>query len=119
MWSELQSAVRRKPLALTVEAGGDVRASRFPSMIVIPLAEAMLAAMPTAATMNMRAERAGARVALRIRCEGTGGEPALHTVRRQLTELYGDAATLSWTGGSEHCEATVEIDDEEPESDHR
>ena len=119
LWLDLQSAVRRKSLTLTIEADGVARASRFPSMLVIPLAEAMLAAVPAAATMNMRAERTGSRVTLRIRCEGTGDEPAFQTLRRQLTELYGDAATLSWTGSSDHCEATVEIDDEEPESDHR
>jgi hypothetical protein len=88
-------------------------------MIVIPLAEAMLAAMPAAATVNIRAERAGARVALRMRCEGAGDTPALESLRRQLAELYGDAASLSLTESTEHCEVTVEIDDEESESDHR
>jgi hypothetical protein len=119
MWSNLHSAVRRRPLALTVEADGDVRAARFPSMIVVPLAEAILAAVPTVATMTIRAERAGARVALRMRCEGMGDAPALEGLRRRLTELYGGAATLSWTETPEYCEATLEIDDEDPQSDHR
>jgi LytS/YehU family sensor histidine kinase len=111
--------VRRKPLALTVAADDKARASRFPSMIVIPLAEAILAAVPTAATMTIRAERAGVRVALRMRCEGIGDSPALEGLRRRLIELYGDAATLSWAETPEYCEATLEIDDEEPQSDHR
>lgn len=126
MWSDLQSAVRRKPLALTIEADGDVGASRFPSMVVVPLAEAMLAGMPTAATMDLRAERAGACVALRIRCEGTaphalatGDQPALQTLRRQLAELYGDAAALSWTESISHCEAALEIPDESTDGDPR
>jgi hypothetical protein len=119
MWSELQSAVRRRPLALAIEADIEVRASRFASMIVIPVAEAMLAAVPTAATMTIRAERAGARVALRVRCEGIGDAPALDSLRRRLAELYGDAAVLAWTQSASHCEAALEIPDETNDGDPR
>ena len=78
----------------------------------------------TAATMDLRAERAGACVALRIRIArrtaphalATGDQPALQTLRRQLAELYGDAPPRSsWTESISHCEAALEI----PETIHR
>jgi hypothetical protein len=69
--------------------------------------------------MTIRAERAGARVALRIRCEGTGDAPALESLRRQVAELYGDAATLAWMETDSHSEATLEIPDESTDGDTR
>lgn len=114
-------------VALVVDADAAARAVALPPLLLLPLVEHACAGsadsgMPLVLTVAGRADRGRLRVAVTAR-----GRPVANPstadpigfVRRQLAELYGDAARLAVDDtGNTDTRITMEVPDERPERHH-
>jgi len=122
VWLAIRDTIVGATGVHAIEANGEVGSRPFPTMTMIPLVEAVLSEAPASATLTMRAQCEGALTTVRIDCRSPcGAEPlSVQALRARLTELYGEQVRLAFT-----CDAirgrlaTVEVDFEKSDSDHR
>ena len=115
-------------IAFVVDADAAARTVALPPLLLLPLVEHACAGvadsgMPLVLTVAGRADRHRLRVVVTARGRPGAGPPAadrIGFVRRQLAELYGDAAGLAVDDtGNTDTRITLEVPDERPERHHR
>ena len=127
-WLDIQRAVVGDRLQYEIGAADDVRAARFPPMMIVPIMEGMFKASrkgPRAVALALRAHREASRISLRIACSDVTsnadveGAASVRELRTRLHDLYGEAGRLLLTIRETHGEAVLEIPDDNPESSNR
>ena len=127
-WLDIQRAVVGDRLQYEIGAADDVRAARFPPMMIVPIMEGMFKASrkgPRTVALALRAHREASRISLRIACSDVTsnadveGTASVRELRTRLHDLYGEAGRLLLTIRETHGEAVLEIPDDNPESSHR
>ena len=115
-------------IAFVVDADAAARTVALPPLLLLPLVEHACAGvadsgMPLVLTVAGRADRHRLRVVVTAHGRPGAGPPAadrIGFVRRQLAELYGDAAGLAVDDtGNTDTRITLEVPDERPERHHR
>lgn len=127
-WLDIQRVVVGDRLQYEIGAADDVRAARFPPMMVVPIMQGMIKASqkgPGAVAFALRVHREASRISLRIACSDvTGnadleGAASVRELRTRLHDLYGEAGRLLLTIRETHGEAVLEIPDDNAESGDR
>ena len=127
-WLDIQRVVVGDRLQYEIGAADDVRAARFPPMMIVPIMEGMIEASrkgPGAVALALRVHREASRILLRIACSDVTsnadleGAASVRELRMRLHDLYGEAGRLLLTIRETHGEALLEIPDENAESGDR
>ena len=127
-WLDIQRVVVGDRLQYEIGAADDVRAARFPPMMIVPIMEGMIKASrkgPRAVALALRVHREASRISLRIACSDVTsnadleGAASVRELRTRLHDLYGEAGRLLLTIRETHGEAVLEIPDDNAESGDR
>jgi LytS/YehU family sensor histidine kinase len=115
-WLDIRQAVARSPARYAIEdVPTPVLARRFPCMMIVPLASAMLAEAPAFTRFFIGVGAEEGMTTMHLRCDATasadpGGSPVLQELRMRLAQLYGTSVRLSCVSDAFGCLATVEVD---------
>jgi hypothetical protein len=127
-WLDIQRVVVGDRLQYEIGAADDVRAARFPPMMIVPIMEGMIKAArdgPRMVALTLRAHREASRISLRVACSSVASDADLEAaasmreLRARLHELYGGAGRLMLTIDEAHAEAVLEIPDDSAKSGDR
>ncbi len=127
-WLDIQRVVVGDRLQYEIDAADDVRAARFPPMMIVPIMEGMIKATrkrPRTVALALRVHREASRISLRIACGDVTsnadleGAVSVRELRARLHDLYGEAGHLLLTIRKTHGEAVLEIPVDNAESGNR